>query len=315
MCTIFLKRLIVGSMLAVGAHAHADLLPDNWQDFQRIRQQGTSTVVLDVDNDSLLLQKNDGFYTSGARITQQYALHGGSDERLDIAGWRIGHEMYTASDIKLPPTLIKATDHPYAAWLYGGMFREVHQSDGTHWTLGLDFGCLGPCAGGEWVQTNLHRVLDQPLPQGWSSQVRNEVGAVLYAGIAPVRWSPLSWLDATPGLLGRFGNIFTDAMLDVIVRAGRLNLLPDAPAMHGFLRVSGRAVAYDATLQGGYFSQNNASVVRPKRLAGEAEVGFVWQQAPYGIRASLVRRGNVVRDWPDAAGVQNFARLQFLYSL
>jgi lipid A 3-O-deacylase len=319
MRTIFLKCLIVGSLFAVVAQAHADLLADGWQDFQRVRQQGTSTVVLDIDNDSLLLQKNDGFYTSGVRITQQYASRSCScscgEERLDMLGWRIGHEMYTASDIKLPPAFIKATDHPYAGWLYGGMFKEVHDTDGAFWRLGLDLGCLGPCAGGEWGQTNLHRVLDQPLPQGWSRQVRNEVGAVLYGEIAPARWSPLPWLDATPSLQGRFGNIFTDATLGVTVRAGRLNLLPDAPVMHGFLRLSGRAVAYDAPLQGGYFSRDNPQSVRPKRLLGEAEIGIAWQQAPYGIRASLVRRGNVIRDWPDAAGTQNFARLQFLYSL
>ena len=315
MRTPFLKSLIVGGMLAAGAQAHADLLSDSWQDFQRVRQQGNSAVVLDIDNDSLLLQKNYGFYTSGARVTQQHAVRGGSGERLDVAGWRIGHEMYTASVIKLPPALIKATDHPYAAWLYGGVFRVVHQANGTHWKLGLDLGCLGPCAGGEWVQTNLHRVLHQPLPQGWSRQVRNEIGAVLYGEIAPLRWSLLSWLDVTPSLQGRFGNIYTDATLDVTMRAGRLNLLPDAPALHGFLRLSGRAVAYDATLQGGYFSQDNLHTVQPKRLVGEAEVGIVWQQAPYGVRASLVRRGNVVRDWPDTEGAQSFARLQFIYSL
>lgn len=317
MPTISFKCLIVSALLAFAMQARADLLADGWQDFQHVRQQGASTVVLDIDNDSLLLQKNDGFYTSGARIAQQYAMHSGSgdDERLSMVGWRIGHEMYTASDIKLPAALIKPTDHPYAAWLYGGVFKEVHQADGAHWKLGLDLGCLGPCAGGEWVQTNLHRVLDQPLPQGWSQQMRNEIGAVLYAELAPVRWSPLPWMDATPGLQGRFGNIYTDATLDVTVRAGRLNLLPDASAMHGFLSLRGRAVAYDATLQGGYFSQGNPHTVRPKRLVGEAELGFVWQQAPYGIRASLVRRGNVVRDWPDAEGAQNFARLQFAYSL
>lgn len=138
---------------------------------------------------------------------------------------------------------------------------------------------------------------------------------MLYGEIAPLRWSLLSWLDVTPSLQGRFGNIYTDATLDVTMRAGRLNLLPDAPALHGFLRLSGRAVAYDATLQGGYFSQDNLHTVQPKRLIGEAEVGIVWQQAPYGVRASLVRRGNVVRDWPDNEGAQSFARLQFIYFL
>ena len=312
---IFLKYLIAAGSLTVGVQSHAELIAGSWQDFQHVRQQGSSTVMLDIDNDSLLLQKNDGFYTSGTRFTQQYSLRSSGNERLDVVGWRIGHEMYTASDIKLPPASISANDHPYAAWLYGGVFKEGHHVDGAHWKLGLDVGCLGPCAGGEWVQTNLHRALDQPLPQGWSQQVRNEFGAVLHAEIAPARWSPLSWLDAAASLQGRFGNIFTDAALDVTVRAGQLNLLPDAPTMHGFLRLGGRAVAYDATLQGGYFSKGNPRTGQPKRLLGEAEIGFVWQQAPYGILASLVRRGNVIRDWPDAAGAQSFARLQFLYSL
>lgn len=312
---IFLKYLIAAGLFAVGAGAHAELMEGGGQDFQRIRQQGSATVMLDIDNDSLLLQKNDGFYTSGARITQQYALRSSDNERLDVVGWRIGHEMYSASDIKLSPASISANDHPYAAWLYGGAYKEGHHADGAHWQLGLDVGCLGPCAAGEWVQNNLHRALDQPLPQGWSQQVRNEFGAVLHAEIAPARWSPLSWLDATSSLQGRFGNIFTDATLDVTMRVGRLNLLPDAPALYGFSRLSAHAVAYDATLQGGYFSKDNPRTAQPKRLLGEAEIGLVWQQARYGIRASLVRRGNVIRDWPDAAGAQNFARLQFLYSL
>ena len=135
-------------------------------------------------------------------------------------------------------------DHPYAGWLYGGVFKETYRADGTYRKIGLDIGCLGPCAGGEWTQTNLHRLLDQPLPQGWSKQVRNEAGFVLHADAAPVRWSPGPAIDITPNLHGRFGNIFTDVGAGLTVRAGRLNLLPDQPTLHGFLahRRPGRRV-------------------------------------------------------------------------
>jgi len=293
-------------------NAGADTLGGMAEDFKKAAAEGTSTHLLGVDNDSLLLKKDDGFYTSGLRYTQQYTMRGAS--QLTAFGWRIGQEQYTASDINLPPARVGPPDHPYAGWLYGGLFKETHRSDGTHENIGIDIGCLGPCAGGEWTQTNLHRLLNQPLPQGWSRQVKNEAGAVLYADIAPVRWTFGPSIDVTPNLHGRFGNIFTDAGAGVTLRAGRLNLLPDQSTLHAYLRIDGRAVGYNATLQGGYFSKGNSHTVKPKRLVGEAEIGLAWNSAPYAISVSVIRRSNEIRDLSNAIGAQNFARLQFSYT-
>ncbi len=295
--------------LAGTVHVHAADLPD----VARLRAEGASSVTLEIDNDSLLLNRADGFYTSGARIGQRIDLH--SAGRLDSIGWRIGQEMYTPSDTGLSPAQIGPPDHPYAGWLFGGVYRQQALADGTRWKLGMDLGCLGPCAGGEWTQTHLHRLIGQQLPQGWAKQVRNEFGAVLYGELAPVRWKFGSAVDLIPVLQARFGNIFTDAGASVQLRAGRLNMLPDQPTMHGFLRAEARAVGFNATLQGGYFSSGNPHTVEPKRLIGEAEIGAVWQRSPWSISASVVRRGNEIRALPDRIGTQNFVRLLFAYAL
>ncbi len=307
---LFVTCLFAAAMAP--AAAQADTSSSFWRDVQNVWQQGRTTHTLEIDNDSLLLRDTDGFYTSGVRYTQQYALR--NDGSLDIVGWRVGQEIYTPSDIKLPPAAISPSDHPYAGWLYGGLFRATHFADGGHLRYGLDLGCLGPCGGGEWVQKRLHRIIDQPQPQGWSRQVRNEPGAVLYADYAPRRWRLNSWLDLTPNVHGRFGNIFTDAGAGIVLRGGRLNLLPDEATLHGFVRLDARAVGYNATLQGGYFSSGNPHTVAPKRVVGEAEIGVAWNQAPFALSASIVRRSTEVRDLSNAVAAENFARLLFSYT-
>lgn len=306
-------RLIVSGLAIIACSAaHADTLSAIFDDFRRVRQEGVVSHILDIDNDSLLLNKDDGFYTSGIRYAQEYTTRGSGD--ITRFGWRLGQELYTSSDIKLPPELVGPPNHPYAGWLYGGVYKELHHEDGTHYRIGLDVGCLGPCAGGERTQTNLHRILNQPLPRGWPKEVRNELGVVLYGELAPVRWSLGEHVDMTPTINGRFGNIFTDLGGGLTVRAGHLNNLPNRHSLYAFMRADAHAVGYNATLQGGYFSAGNPHTVAPKRFIGEAEIGAMWTNGPYGARVGLVRRSNEIRDLPNSIGAQNYLRLQFSYA-
>lgn len=308
---LLLSALAMACSLLPSITVYANPLADALLEFQQTWAQGKAMHVLDIDNDSLLMKREDGFYTSGLRYTMQALVTETGQARA--AGWRIGHDMYTALDIKVKPEQLGALDHPYAAWLYIGAFQETQRADGTSIKFGVDLGCLGPCAGGERVQTNLHRIIHQPLPQGWSSQVKTEVGAVLYAQGALARWTLGRYLDLTPSAQGRFGNIFTDASLGATLRFGRLNNLPGQDTLHGFMRIDARAVGYDASLQGGYFSKNNPHTVKPKPWVGEAELGVAWRGDGLGLSASIIRRGNGVRDLSNAIGAQNFARLQFVY--
>lgn len=299
------------AMLAAGSAGAASIV-DFVDEYTAVHANGTVTHLVDIDNDTLLLDRDDGFYTSGMRYTHLRSLR--SNDRVTSFGWRIGQELYTASDIKLPPQFVGAPDHPYAGWLYGGIYREVRLADGTYTKMGVDIGCLGPCAGGEWTQTEFHKVINQPLPRGWSKQVRNEPGVVLHGEIAPVRWAPGPSFDIAPAFDARFGNIFTDAGASLLMRAGQLSLSPAAPAFHAYLQAEVRAVAYNATLQGGYFTKNNPHTVDPKRITGSAEAGIVLNRGAFGARLALVRRSNEIRDLPNSVGAQNYLHLQFSYS-
>jgi lipid A 3-O-deacylase len=309
---IYLKSLVAFLFTAACASAGAQTLSGLMADYQKVSAEGGALHVLDVDNDSLLLNKNDGFYTSGFRYTNLHTL--ATDAGATTFGWRFGQELYTASDIKLPPELVGPPNHPYAAWLFAGMFKESTRRDGTYTRLGFDIGCLGPCAGGESTQTYFHRILNQPEPQGWSKQVRNEPGVILYGEVAPVRWNFGPSVDVTPNLHARFGNIVTDGGVGVTIRAGQLNLMPNQSTLHGFVRMYANGVGYNATLQGGYFSSNNPHTVEPKRWVGAAEAGVAWNKGAYGLRASLVRHSNEIRDLPNSIGAQNFIRLQISYA-
>lgn len=281
-------------------------------EFAQVRQTGKTTLLVDIDNDSLLFKKDDGFYTSGNRIGQSF-IKGDATQTLTY-GWRLGQELYTASDIKLTPSQISKIDHPYAGWLFAGLYREKNEANGKSQRLGLDIGCMGPCAGGEWTQTHLHRLLKHPLPQGWSTQLRNEWGAVLSGEYSPGRVVAMSNVDIAPRLKGRFGNIFTDASAELMLRAGSLNALPEQPASYGFLRTEVKAVAYNASIQGGYFN-NQTTAVKPKSLVGEFEIGYFWRGQNYGASASFIRRSNEIKELSNGQGAQNFARLQIIYAM
>jgi hypothetical protein len=307
------KYLFVSSfMFAAASVSTVASATDLLDAFHDARVNGKTTHVLSIENDSLKLNRDDGLYTSGLGYAQRYAL--AVPDGMSVFGWRFGQELYTASDINPPAESVGPPDHPYAAWLYAGFFREWHGYTGRQVRVGFDFGCLGPCAGGEATQDFLHGVLDQSRAKGWDQQVKNEAGIVLYGDLTPTRWTLGKHIDIAPNVHGRFGNIFTDAGAGVKMRFGQLNALPDQPTLHGFFRLDGRAVAYNASLQGGYFSSGDPHTVKPKRFVPEAEAGIVWTGNSFGILLSLVHRGNEIKGLSDSTGVQDFVRLTVSYT-
>jgi len=274
-------------------------------------EEGRPVSTLEVDNDSLLLGRDDGLYTSGLRFSRSYRLSTADGWRF--AGWRLGQQLYTPSDVRISPASLNPLDRPYAGWLYGGFFYSVVDVDGSELAFGLDMGCLGPCAGGRATQSLMHKVLNQPEPRGWSSQLGNELGLVLRAGGRAPFWRFHPNADLRAGVSMRAGNIFTDLSTEATLRAGRLQVTADGVGVYGFARGSVRAVGYDATLQGGMLSDEGGRTVKPRRVIGEWELGIQWQQRSWACRLSVVRRGNEIAGLPESLGRQDFLRLVVSY--
>jgi len=310
--------LFVISFLASSGFAFGDDVVSSensapsWQQAKTVMDHGKTIWMLELENDSFLLNKDDKFYTAGDHLQKMYVLQ--TDLHSVEYGWHIAQDLYTASDIKLLPSQLAPNDHPYAGWLYGGVFNGNADVTGKSWRWGIDVGCFGQCAGGARTQSQLHRFINQPLPQGWSTQYHNEPGVVLSGDMSPGRLLPFSGVDITPKIHGRFGNIFTDAGAEIAVRFGRLNALPYQPASYGFLRGDVKAVGYNATIEGAYFS-NDVPKVHAKTIGGEMELGYVWQAGNYGATASIFRRANEIKEMSNAVGAQNIIRLQFFYAM
>lgn len=301
------------AILLWSLHALAIAEVPLWSDKQRetIFDKGVGINTFEIENDSLLLTQKDGFYTSGIRFTRQYRLR--AEEGWRSTGWRIGQQLYTTYDIRLEPQEIARLDHPYAGWLYAGLMNHSQADDGSEAAIGVDIGCLGPCADGEETQLLVHHLLKQPRPRGWSTQLGNEWGVVLQAGGRAPYWKVASWLDARPGLYMRFGNIFTDLSADATLRAGHLHSPAYRGLAYGFLRGAVRAVGYDATLQGGFFSDEHARTVSPRRWTTELEAGLQWTAPLWGLRISFIRRSNEIAGLSSATGRQDMLRISLSF--
>lgn len=281
-------------------------------EYDAVQAAGSSSLILDMENDSLLLKRDDGFYTSGNHLIFKRTL--AQTHHTVSYGWQLGQDLYTASNINLRPAQLSRFDHPYAGWLYVSAFREQQLDNGRATRLALDLGCFGPCAGGEWTQTHLHRLLKQPLPQAWSTQLKQEWGAVLSAEYSSQRWQWHQDGDVAVRASARLGNIFDDVKVDALWRWGRLSALDTQNASFAFGRAALRAVAYNATVQGGYF-RDQILAVHPKRLVPEMEFGYQWRDASWAWSASVIRRGSEIAELSQAKAAQNFAKIQLQVSL
>lgn len=149
-----------------------------------------------------------------------------ADDRAWRAGVAAGQMMFTPADISA--VVPDPDDRPYAAWLYAS-FTLISQTTtpgdvADLETAKLDLGWIGPGAGGEWVQTNWHHMINGAEPMGWGGQLRDEP-TVNFTYDATRRWrlpAP-GWLDADADLRagGSLGNVAIHASAGGSLRLGQ----------------------------------------------------------------------------------------------
>lgn len=207
----------------------------------------------------------------------------------------LGQNMYTPQNISR--TVPDPADRPYAGWLYGSA-GMVSESDGRILeSLELNLGMVGPSSFAEDVQTTFHQWINSPRPEGWSHQLKNEPGVVLYyeSKQRVEKHNPNRWIqyDFTPHIGGALGNVFTYAAAGATFRIGDglpsdygpPRIRPSLPgsgffesggapfAWYLFGGVEGRVVARNIFLDGNTFA-GSASVER-NWLVGDLQGGLV----------------------------------------
>ncbi len=189
------------------------------------------SLALTFEND--LFTGSDGNYTNGLALawtsgpvadmrpdaglrrwaeTLSFLPLAGDREREVRTTFALGQEIFTPDDLEA--TVPLPDDQPYAGVLFGdvGLLARTQRTSQV-WRLRL--GLVGPSAGGESVQREVHETLSADMPSGWDFQLPDEpllnldygVSHELFAGGGE---SEFSWSVAPAGGLG-LGTYFTGA--------------------------------------------------------------------------------------------------------
>lgn len=306
--------------------------------------RGVISVV--VENDSLS-SGADRNYTSGIKLAYVSQIEevpsllspargltrafSGSDP--DFWGIAVGHSIFTPEDISANPA--PPDQHPYAGWLYMQVMVGAEEDRPGNLepryldTYELELGITGPAAMGEDAQRGIHEWLGAPDPQGWDSQLNDEVA---FAVSFDRRWRP-PWaqistdvggleFDLTPNAGVTLGTLRTEARVGVAARVGwRLDndYGPPRvrPSLSGiehfsggplswqvFAGVQGRAVAHNLFLDGNTF-EDSASVERNPYVA-DFQTGFALSAGSWRLAYTYVWR---TEEFETQGGRQDFGAL------
>ncbi|NJL27007.1 MAG: lipid A deacylase LpxR family protein [Thermoanaerobaculia bacterium] len=256
------------------------------------------------ENDALaLFSGSDEHYTNGIRFAMvrnpknnpdwvgsfhewYCARFCGRQAYRSTLGWSFGQNLFTPDDISIE-TLIP-DDRPYAAVLYGSLFVDfIDDHETVKQTVELQIGIVGPEAGGEWLQTEFHELIDDELPQGWDNQLafepivnlnyRHENRVILVGD----KSLGLANVDVIPQWGFGFGNLMTRFNLGGTLRLGwNIGGFPQADIVnvfgggserdvrkkfeaYVFVGAEGRAVLRNLMLDGNTFKDSHHVDKRP----------------------------------------------------
>ena len=284
------------------------------------RDGGAPLISLVVEND--LFAGRDGDYTNGLRaeyVATEGALSPPLEWLVEIQplfdpstrelrqGVAISHQIYTAADITDPNP--PPGGHPYAGYLGVSTFGAA-RTEREERTLALEIGLVGPSAGGEWVQSEWHALLDAKEPRGWDVQLKDEVVFELSADRVR-RWRGPEAGGLDTDLIGHagfsLGTLRTDLSLGATVRIGtglEAGFLPprirpalgptsvfsppQALAGYVFAGVGVYAIGRDIFLDGNTFKTSRSVDRHP--VVADAQAGFAAFVGGHRVSFTFVMR-------------------------
>lgn len=304
-------------------------------------QRGAASFVLENDSLKLFGKETDRWYTSGVRLgwsSAEGTLPGPlawTDDRLAAllgpanSRWRFdfGQSFFTPVNKRLEDP--DPRDRPYAGILYGtiGLDRRTW---GTLDRFELQLGIVGPGSLARDTQSFVHRLAENPVPEGWGRQLHNEpvfnVNAERIWRL-PVARTALADVDVLPAAGAQLGTVRVSASAGARVRFGQglerdfgtpriRPTIADAPAPVGqglgwyvFGGVGGYAVGHDITLDGGVL-RGGRSVDR-KPFVADFEVGAAvfWQN----IRLSYTQVWRT-KEFEDQSRMFTFGSMSLAFS-
>jgi len=245
-------------------------------------------------------------------------------------GIGISHAIFTPEDIETDTP--DPTDRPYAGWLaLSGTL--IANDDDTQDSLQINLGIVGPSAGGKFVQTNWHEIIDGVEPRGWDTQLKDEPGIEIIAQRQQVvfRTTYLPFgleADAALNVGAALGNVRTYADLGGMLRLGGTldasefgppRIRPALAGAGGFQKkdgiggylfagVQGRAVGRDIFLDGNTY-RDSRRVDDRRTLVADFQAGTAVHWDAVQVSFTYVHRTEqfIAQDGPQRFGAISVA--------
>jgi hypothetical protein len=252
----------------------------------------TCETGLISDNDAYLMLAIDQYYTNGLMLFFRFVPKKFNEKLCNkIIEFRIGQKIYNPFQAYVP--WLERMDKPFAGYLFleTGIFRFYRNE--SMLKTNLQIGILGPSSYAEEVQRFYHRAFNLYGIDGWQYQIHDAFGLNLdLTYLKSVRSFFNSKLDFSFNSEIRAGTINDDVSASILTRASIYKLHPIynstctgssisrnkdvSNEKELFLYFSPKLsyVFYDATIQGGMFSDKSPVTFDVRPLMLQLELGL-----------------------------------------
>ncbi|MES2513083.1 MAG: lipid A deacylase LpxR family protein [Bacteroidota bacterium] len=284
------------------------LLFSQTQDSAATDLKQESYIRLKYDND--FFSATDRYYTQGIQLSiihrvikyspLSYALIPLKKGSVNYYGLHFEQDCFTPKSIRYDT--LNYLERPFSAVFFvSHTLNSLNPEKQMALKTELDLGVIGPCARCEDEQKAIHRSLLNIQPLGWENQIKTD-----YIVNYNLKFEKGIRMKKNRELVGhtalRVGTLYTDISAGLTARLGFLspyfsNLGMDRYSIYrksnfqfyGILKGNVRAVAYNATLQGGMFNRESVYTIsdsRVTRIVIEGMAGFVFTYKRIGLEYS-----------------------------
>lgn len=259
-----------------------------------LKSNNSGYFRFEYEND--LFNQTDRYYTQGisAELSAPFVRYSPLSKILVLLNkpTSVFYGLKLKQDCFTPVTIlydtINRSDRPYCGLFYLSHFlNSINTKNKSKLTSTFDIGMIGPVAGCELEQKMIHRAVNSEQPLGWKNQLSNDV-------IINYVLNFEKGIIATENVLisaqtqFRAGTLYDDLSAGLHLRLGKMNSYFNGPGFinlnnkHQFQffaygTLNARLVGYNASLQGGVFTQSKSAMdaKNVERFIAIAKAGLV----------------------------------------
>ncbi len=187
-------------------------------------------------------------------------------------GLAIEHNAYTPKEIGQYD--IQYGDRPYAAVLILKSFLIAENFERRlRIAVSFNSGIIGQAAGGEQMQETIHHWLNGIQPQGWHNQIQNDLILNYQVNVEKEIYQYKNHFLISAYGSARLGTLSDKISTGFTTSLGNFNSSFSLPASfkssfrwYLYVHLTGNAVGYDATLQGGVFNHSSVYTIDDENI-------------------------------------------------